>query len=475
MEQGRRPEATADAASQGEDVESLGPVERVLFAKVPLWAMLFAILLGLLFTIAMLIAARQGPGQAGVVGTLAQNLGETPRAIKSLFPGYNFESAMRTRDPAPALPAGFGAREPGFQDPGFLLIARSDPSLYRSVVDIVRVRDGKLLHRYAPDIGAVNAHSLSSGVLATLPGEAQPNRYRMTHPLLLDDGSIIFHGDSPLARVDACGRLMWTVDGIFTHAIERDGAGGFWVSVTYPHSKLPFVGADFEEQGIANVSFDGKLRVNISIARILQDNGLYHLWGPRAYAKDPFHINDVEPVLRDGKHWRAGDLFISLRHLSMVMLYRPSTGRILWYRIGPWMMQHDVDILDDHRIAIFNNNTFGGEESDYGAVWRVKEHNNLLVYDFDTDRVSAPFDAAFARYQVKTFREGLATTLPNGDAFVEETVFGRLLRMTPGGGLRWQYINADDKRRRYLLNWSRYLDPQQYGKAIEAAVSARCG
>lgn len=475
MEQRGQPEATTTVASNGGDLDPLGPIERILFANVPLWVMLFAILLGLLFTIAMLVAAHEGPGKAGMLGTLAQNLGETPRAIKSLVPSYNFESTMRTRDPAPALPPGFGAREPGFQDPGYLLIARGDPQLNRSVVELVRVRDGAVLRRYAPDIAAVNARSLKSGVLAALPGEAQPSRYRMTHPLLLDDGSIIFHGDSPLARVDACGKLMWTVDGIFTHAIEPDGAGGFWVSVTYPHTRLPFVGRDFEEQGIARVSYDGKLLTNTSIAKILQDNGLYHLWGPRAYAKDPFHINDVQPVPSDGKHWRAGDLFISLRHLSMVMLYRPSTGRIVWYRIGPWMMQHDVDILDDHRISIFNNNTLGGEESDYGAVRRVQDHNNLLIYDFDTDRVSAPFDAAFGRYQVKTFREGLATLLPNGDAFVEETVFGRLLRVTPSGGLRWQYINADAKRRRYLLNWSRYLDPRQFGKAIQAAVTAKCG
>jgi len=475
MEQGSQPEATTIVASKGEDLDSLGPVERFLFANVPLWAMLFVLLLSLLLTIAMLVAARQGPAKAGALGTLAQNLSETPLAIKSLFPSYNFEDSMRTRDPAPALPPGFGARAPGFQDPGYLLLARSDPKLYRSVVEIVRIRDGKVLHRYAPDIAMVNARSLASGVLAKLPGEAQPNRYRMTHPLLLEDGSIIFHGDSPLVRVDACGRLMWTVDGIFTHAIEPDGANGFWVSITYPHSKLPFVGPDFEEQGIARVSVDGKLLTNISIAKILQDNGLYQLWGPRAYAKDPFHINDVEPVLRDGKHWRAGDLFISLRHLSMVMLYRPSNGKIVWYRIGPWMMQHDVDILDDHRISIFNNNTMGGAESDYGAVRRVAGHNNLLVYDFDTDQISAPFDAAFAKYQVKTFREGLATMLPNGDAFVEETVFGRLLRLTPSGGLRWQYVNAGSKGQRYLLNWSRYLDPQHYAKAIRAAVTAKCG
>ena len=36
--------------------------------------------------------------------------------------------------------------------------------------------------------------------------------------------------------------------------------------------------------------------------------------------------------------------------MSLIALYRPSTGRILWTRAGPWSAQHDVSILDDHRI-----------------------------------------------------------------------------------------------------------------------------
>jgi len=459
-------EAVSAAASVRPQADS--PIERAMFVRVPLWTLLLAILVGFLVTIAMLVAARIGPSNAGPLGSLAQNLAETPRALKALVPSITFKDTMRSRDPAPALPPGFSAREAGFQDPGYLLIARSDPKLYRSVVEIVRIRDGKTLHRYAPDIAEANARSHLAR-----PRDAQPNRYRMTHPLLLEDGSLVFHGDSPLVRVNACGKLMWTVDGIFTHAIEPDGAGNFWVPTTYPKSSLPFVGSNFQEHGIAKVSYSGKLLFKVSLAKILDDNGLYRLWGPRAYTDDPFHANDVQPVLKDGKHWRAGDVFISLRNLSMVTLFRPSTGKIVWYRMGPWMLQHDVDILDDHRISIFDNHTRGGEEHDDGA-YRVEGHNNMLVYDFDTDRVSAPFDAGFSKNGIKTFREGLQTTLPNGDLFVEETVFGRLVRIAPNGDLRWRYINADDEGQRYLLNWSRYLDPQRDGKAIQAALAGKC-
>ena len=161
----------------------------------------------------------------------------------------------------------------------------------------------------------------------------------------------------------------------------------------------------------------------------------------------------------------------------MVALYRPSTGRILWYRQLPWMLQHDVNVLDSHRISVFDNNAQSGA-SGHNAVLTAGDHvdtfNRLMVYDFDTDRVTAPFDTAFAIQKPQTVTQGRGLILPNGDVFVEETENGRVMRMTPSGMLRWRYIAADAQGRRLRLGWSRYLDPATYGAAIEAAANARC-
>ena len=48
--------------------------------------------------------------------------------------------------------------------------------------------------------------------------------------------------------------------------------------------------------------------------------------------KDPIHINDIEPVKFGGKYWKEGDVFLSLGHQSMIMLYRPSTNKVIWYK-----------------------------------------------------------------------------------------------------------------------------------------------
>ena len=45
------------------------------------------------------------------------------------------------------------------------------------------------------------------------------------------------------------------------------------------------------------------------------------------------------------------ETFFILRHQSMVLLYRPSENKIL-EEGGPFYHQHDVNIIDNHRISI---------------------------------------------------------------------------------------------------------------------------
>ena len=145
--------------------------------------------------------------------------------------------------------------------------------------------------------------------------------------------------------------MVWINDiDIFHHTIERDDNGMFWVPTHQePVTIKAFNPKKFHDDSISMVTPDGKLLMNRSVAQILIDNGLEHLvvWGDGAY-DDPIHLNDIEPVRKDGPYWRKGDLFLSLRSPSTVMLYRPPTNKVIWRKDGPWSRQHDVDILDDH-------------------------------------------------------------------------------------------------------------------------------
>ena len=65
-----------------------------------------------------------------------------------------------------------------------------------------------------------------------------------------------------------------------------------------------------------------------------------------------------------------GDLFLSLRSQNMIILYRLSTNKIISHITGPFSNQHDVDIISDKEISIFNNNIYfyKGERIDNARI-----------------------------------------------------------------------------------------------------------
>ena len=150
------------------------------------------------------------------------------------------------------------------------------------------------------------------------------------------------------------------------------------------------------------------------------------------------------------------------------MLFRPSTGKVLWSRQGLTHAQHDIQILDDHRIAVFDNNT--------RPSWphKVAGHNRTAFYDFANDKLSHPFDAALAKERVATQTQGRQTILANGDAVIEETRYGRILRLASDGTVRWRYISAYADGKRIVLGWSRYLERARWQSSVENAVKGSC-
>lgn len=432
----------------------------------PLWSLLLTGLSGLALSIGF-GSLVDGWERAGAPGRIAITLARVPDTIGNSFKGPEPWAGRAMVEP---LPAGFWRNpDQDFTDPGYVLVSPFDLQRGRSVVQLLRLKDGLVVHEFVPDVDAANARSAFASVLADVRRDKDAARNRLMHPLLLGDGSIVLHDSSPLARYDACGKLIWSIDGIFHHATEQGPDGSIWTGYRFPQPRQPNVKPGFWDDALAQVSPDGKLIGVTRIADILQRNGLAHLWGSRPYMDDPFHLNDIQPVFESGPYWQRGDLFLSMRNLSLVALYRPSTGKIIWWRTAPWRFQHDVEIIDDHRISVFDNNIRISDADE-----QVDGVNRLLVVDFATGKTSSPWQAGFERNRLATRAQGRGTPLPNGDAMIEETEQGRLVRMAPDGTLRWRFISANADKRRMAISWARYLSPQKDGAAIQAAASARC-
>ncbi len=441
-----------------------------MFKKIEIWVLYLIILINMPLTVFFGALVRHemlgGIGlrsiNAGWVSRKALFLAEIPTNLRQLFREFESKELQVIDDRFPKLNQFNG--QPNSQN-SYLLLSKFDGDLKEGVVELIDLTNFEVLHVWNPDINKFNNLVEKVDEFEYLDRDHNNSRSILIHPKLLKDGDLIFQQGTPLRKINACSNLIFqNAHDQFHHSIETDIDGNIWVpSHIYPQTlSIEKVGrkrmdkGGYNDDGIVQLSTNGKIIFEKSVSQILVDNGLEYLLfsvGDRFFDKDPIHLNDIQPVDFDGEFWKKGDIFLSLRHQSMVFLYRPSTNTIIWTGTGPFFHQHDVDILDDHRISIFNNNSKGF----VGNKEVVDGHNEVIIYDFKTDKYSTYLAESLSLHDVKTNTSGRSEILPNGDLFVEESNFGRTLYFNSDGSLRWTHINRAKNGKVYSVGWSRIL------------------
>jgi hypothetical protein len=433
---------------------------------VPLWAVIQFMILAFFCMIVVAWAADDaatGKRRSGKLGAVAAKFASVPTLLAKWWTADYGQLTVKFK--SPDRPGWWKAALPQVDEAGYVLLSHFDWGDHRYFVDLTELQTGKVLRRYAPTIGG-NPNAL----LRWLNGfdfERTAIATRLFHPFLTSDGGLIYQNSSPLVSISPCGRTRWTLPGVFNHSIEADADGNLWIPHLHSQPTRRDTSSGYAESELAKISQSGKVLTLISLEKILKESNLSVLSDRRPYTDDPYHLNDIQPVLKDGPYWKKDDLFLSLRHLSLVLLYRPSTGKVIWWREGPWQKQHDVNIINDHQISVFDNHTRSAHPFDI-----VDGTNQLVIYNFRTDETRPWSAAAFVENHVATPFQGRGLILDNGDAVIEETNLGRLMRMAPDGSLRWRYVSASPKGDRTMLGWSRYFSGKTAG--ILAAKDAQC-
>ena len=141
----------------------------------------------------------------------------------------------------------------------------------------------------------------------------------------------------------------------------------------------------------------------------------------------------------------VGDLFLSFRNLQCVLQFRPSTGEVIRVIDGPLAAQHDVDIVNDSTLVIFNNNV-----QENNGVYTNQAHKYPVSKD-EVEAGAVPFadhpvrlrfgvfhsalPELMAEQGIMTSSEGLQEALPDGRWFLEEQNSGELWVVGPEGVL----------------------------------------
>jgi hypothetical protein len=440
-----------------------------MFKKIEIWILYLTILLSILFAIGFGVLVRQGIEGATKFGSIDITTLSKPAVFIVRLPEQILRILLkpnpyRVSDPWDDEREFF--KQDGFDGTpnskeSYLLLSRYDGDLQEGVVELVDLRTFEIFHTWNPDIDAFNDLVEQVDEFENLERDANNKRSMLYHPNLTNHGGLLFQ---PLRQIDACSNLMFqNTHDAFHHSIETDIDGNIWTpSRIYPQS-LPIekVGRDIREEGgfdddaIVKLSPNGRILFEKSVSQIFIENDLEYLLfsvGVKTFDFDPIHLNDIQPVNFDGEFWKKGDVFLSLRHQSMVLLFRPSTNEMIWKGTGPFFHQHDVDILDEHRISIFNNNSKDFVNGDV-----VDGHNEVIIYDFKTNEYSSYLQDSLIENDLRTIAEGRSQILTNGDLFIEESNFARTLYFNADGSLRWTHVNRAKDGNVYKVGWSRIL------------------
>lgn len=269
------------------------------------------------------------------------------------------------------------------------------------------------------------------------------------NPILLPNRELITNNDETLNlyRLDKNSNIIWhNTDKQFHHSLNLDHDGNIWVCTTeLKRIKIPQEpeAVPYEDDFITKVDVEtGKILFNKSTSEIFIENGYRdYVYGfangtHDRIEQDPLHLNDIEPALKDGPYWKQGDLLLSFRNRSVILLYRPSSNRILRMIHGEFLKQHDVDILNDSTISLFDN-----EGTNVGSSHLPKwewenitpsdtiDNSCIVQYHFADSSFTTHFKNHFQQHQIFSEYQGFHQHLSDDIVYVEEHTDGILYFM----------------------------------------------
>lgn len=353
--------------------------------------------------------------------------------------------------------------------PGLTIVQGFDPE--GAFVELLEP-DGTLVHRWPTDFQRYWQEPKHIQPEARWPKAARD--YFIQGFLVHPDGSMVLpYSVLGGVKIDHCGEAEWRLDETVHHAVTTDRAGGYWMPSQIPAAEveekyLPTSGrSNLEGRVLAWGNWTGNtiLRVGPDGAPLQEffplekmlEAGLERVVydGVLRDSGDPFHINEVEVVTPplaariDGVE--AGDLLVSIRNISALVIFDAEDGRVLWHAQGPWIEQHDPDITEDGLIEIFSNKPYRME-----AVIGVG--SEILRYDPATDETELLFPAGEEdRFQTSVM--GAHQGLPNGNRLIIESIKGRVIEVAPDGTVVWKYIRRWDDEYAALITLAERVPP----------------
>jgi hypothetical protein len=311
----------------------------------------------------------------------------------------------------------------------------------------------------------------------------------LVHGLALaSNGDLVFNfSELGMVRLDPCGNVVWRVPYRTHHSINIDEAGNIWASglITRnePRTALPNYVPPFSDYTVLEVSPEGKILQELSVADLLIENGLKGLLYLSTSSNrstevtgDTLHLNDVEtfPASMAPGAFGPGDVMISLRNISAIVVFDAKTRRVKFLTVGRVLRQHDPDFVDGNTISVFDNNNL--------ALWGDATTPQPAGHHSRVVDIAAPSQSVTVRFsgtgEQPFFTDimGSHQLLANGNMLLTESIAGRVVEVDGSGKIVWEYFNLVGNGRVGLVDDAVLLggnfDEAFFTKAVSACRTA---
>jgi hypothetical protein len=340
--------------------------------------------------------------------------------------------------------------------------------------------DGQVVHEWQLPFSAV--WDPSSPIV-----DPQPDEYiywRKAHVLPNGDLLAVYvaAGDSPwgygLVRIDKDSKLVWKYLGQTHHDLEVGDDGRIYALTheirdnAYPG--FPQLAVPRIDDFVVVLSPDGEELEKVSVTEALINSPYARLltrvvW----YTKgDYLHTNGIDVIeageaaaLRLGPFVKPGQVLLSLREIDTVALLDLDQERIVWAVRGPWLAQHDPDVLANGNILLFDNlgrfvGPDGADAEGGGGRSRVIEFDpaTMAIAWQYAGTAEEPFES-----DVRASQQRLA----NGNTLITEETGGRILEVAPDHEIVWELVNPVRAEGRAedggdlipIVSWAERIDP----------------
>jgi hypothetical protein len=232
-----------------------------------------------------------------------------------------------------------------------------------------------------------------------------------------------------LIKLDSSSNLIWRYEGHAHHDLEVQPDGTI-VLLVRSVTRRDYIngGADILDDNVVVLSAAGRELKRLSLLEAFERTDEFSQWTadhPLPDTPDIFHTNSVQVVPLFGRPCAL----LSIRSIDTIAAIDMATGDVAWAVTGDWHAQHEAQLIDG-RLLLFDNLGPGGGD---GRPWRSR----VLELEVDDGEVVW----SFSQPGFFSHGAGAQQRLPNGNTLITESDAGRVIEVTPGGRVVWEYLN----------------------------------